>query len=175
VKASVERATRRGKALRIVKSTSFDEEVVEAVLAETRGFGLSVSATGSVRGSFFLLARGRKRRREGAPSEGSLDRGCQPGAAGARTLVRRRRACGRTRRSWRRYVNERSHSRGPVGLWLQRTCRRGVNNVFLHLESRTGRAGARVVMAVAEVGETHLLRFSGRVSREANQDRGGVA
>jgi hypothetical protein len=33
-------------------------------------------ATGSVRGSFFLLVRGRKRRHEGAPSEGSLDQGC---------------------------------------------------------------------------------------------------
>jgi hypothetical protein len=76
VKAIAERATRRRKALRSVEATSFDEGVGEAVLAAAAGFGPDGVATGSVRGSFFLLACGRKRRREGAPSEGSLDRGC---------------------------------------------------------------------------------------------------
>jgi hypothetical protein len=46
-KAIALRATRRGKALRAVKPTSFDEEVAESVLAATRGFGPAASRHGA--------------------------------------------------------------------------------------------------------------------------------
>lgn len=103
-KAIVERATRRGKALRAVKPTSFDEGVAEAVLAAAAGFGLTASRQGASE------ARSSSSRAvENAAAKGHRLRdprsGMPPGAAGARTLVRRRRARGRIRRSWRRYVN----------------------------------------------------------------------
>jgi hypothetical protein len=79
--------TRRWKALRAGKANPFDEGWVEAVLV----MSLEASApkgiaTGSVRGMFFLLVRGRQRRGEGVPSEGSDDRETPPGTHGARTL-----------------------------------------------------------------------------------------
>jgi len=119
-KAIAERATRRGKALRAVKPALFDEGAAEAVLAATGGLGLAASRQGASE------ARSSSSRAvENAAVKGHRLRdprsGMPPGAAGARTLVRRRRERGRARRSWRRYVKKRSHPGRPVGLWLQRT------------------------------------------------------
>lgn len=119
-KAGTERATRRGKALRSVESTSFDEEVAEAVLAVSWGFGrtalrqgASEARSSSSRAVENAVAKGRRLRVSsiGKPTRSSRRPHPRQTTVGVWSNSPKL-AAPRQRRS---------HSSGPVGLWLQRT------------------------------------------------------
>jgi len=155
--------TRRWKALRAGKTVSFDEGAGRSGSGGTSRFRLRVSRQGASEvGSSSLLTV------ENAGAEGRRSRGSSierprqertapaPSSDDERSVDRKP-----PKLVMHRQVHD--HSSCSLGLWLHRTCR---GRKIASPRESSVRAGARVVIAVAEVGEKHLLD-RGSVSREA--------
>jgi hypothetical protein len=161
--------TRRGKALRAVKPISFDEGVAAAVLAVSGGFGrpaprqgASEARSSSSRTVENAVATGRRLRGSsiGKPTRSSRRSHPRQKTKGAWSnsskLAAPRQGC--------------SHSSRSVGLWLQRTWPGSRKRSGSPRESdRSSRCSCRENRAVAEIGETRLLRLG----RGESQDLAG--
>jgi hypothetical protein len=119
-KANIERATRRGKALRAVKPSSFDEGLAEAVLAAERGFGPATSRQGA--------SEARSSSSRAVENAVAKERRLRDSSIGKPTRISRRsHPRQKTKGVWSNSPKlvarrqPRSHSSRSVGLWLQRT------------------------------------------------------
>jgi hypothetical protein len=173
-KAGTERATRRGKALRAVKPISFDEEVAEAVLVVSRGFGRAASRQGasearssSSRAVDKAVAKGHRLRVSSIGKPNQEQPVPAPASEDDGRVVEFAEAGSATSRA------QPLESSG--GALAPADVKGSVNNVLFHLESRTVRAGARVVKSLQlqkSVRRIFPVR-SRRVERRARS--GGVA